>query len=1705
MSRHFRLWVLAILATALATPAGAAPPRKISCGVALSRVLALGTDEFDLLAQPGEVVSISVVPAFHLPGFTPRWSLVDAGQNPVLLSKGGSECTGRCETSPLPAGGTFRLSVYDPGLGLGSYTVSVEAVSATANGGDNGPPTPVCARTLFGQADGTQPIDDGGSRDGVINTGGETDTFTLLADAGDVLRAQIVSTGTFGSFTPVWQAFDATGAPITLTDGTLACGSTCDTVPLGVSGVVTLLVTDSDDDTIGPYTIGVTRIRPYTTTVPTTTTTTEPSTTTTEETTTSTTTTEAPPTTTSEVPTTTTEPTTSSTTTTSEVPTTTIVPSTTTTEPTTSSTTTTERPTTTSEAPTTTTERPTTTTQAATTTTAPSTTTTEAPSTTTTTSTTLPECRMDGDCNGGSPDGAFICLDGQCFPRPTTTTTEVTTSSTTERPTTTSEVPTTTTLASTTTTTMAAPTTTTVPSPTTTTIASTTTTEPTTTTVAPTTTTLASTTTTEATTSSTTTTAAPTTTILASSTTTTTTAAPTTSTVPSPTTTTIASTTTTEPTTTTAAPTTTTLGSTTTTTAAPTTTTVPSPTTTTIAAPTTTTLGSTTTTTAAPTTTTVPSPTTTTIASTTTTEPSTTTTTEAGGTTSTTTTEVPTTTTEAVTTTTMTTSTTLPECATDDDCNGGSPSGALVCIDGRCVPTTTTTEVVTTTTTTTEPPTTTTEAPTTTTTAEPPSTTSTTLAPQFELATTIPSPVVAGVPPPQLGNVLVAAGGRLFIGAPHDDVDAPLGLIRSAGQVIVVAAGGSPGTPGFGDVVARVTKPGTPTTGDEFGGSVAVLGNGVLVGAPGIPAAYFFPDFASPTAVQLVSPVDEAGNGFAMAVAALSDFLAVGAPMSDVDGAVDAGRVYVFEQATGTPHVVLQAPAVVAGARFGSALAAANGMILVGAPGSPDVPGAAYLFDAATGSLLAGFSGVPPEAGDEFGAAVAFVDGDVVIGAPGSGQGQGMVARFDGQTGQLVRTYEQPNGQPGDRFGAAITVEGSTIVVGAPGVVVEGITGGAAFEFDATDGALSNVLENPSPTAGNGFGAGVAKLDGRLFVGTPGDDTGTPKGGATYTFDGMDIVAKFRDRLSHDAFGAAAVAEDGTLVVGAPDGAAGYGLFVRINPTTGQSSGWVKGVAGRGSRFGASVATLAGSVVVGAPLATGQHGEQRAGAVYIFDGKVKGPTLLNPNPSNADEFGFALGTIGSDVLVGVPFSGDRDTGVAYRLNGKTGALQVTYSKPVPVAGDFFGAAIAGDGSEVLIGVPFDGSGGARAGAVYMFGADSAALERFVPSPETTTDLFGASVALGQWIVVGAPLANSGAEAAGAAYVIDRTTGVVLYRLTSPNPQPWDNFGASVALLGDRILVGAPFVDDGAIDTGAVYLFDGATGTLLQTIRNPPQGAFDSFGFSVAASEAGILVGSPGPSRVYLFDAITIANASVHQQRLAPRAADATAVCGNGLVEDGEECDDGNDIDTDDCRNDCTRGLCCQLGPTPDCDDNNPCTNDIADPLAGCRHEPSGADGCCTTDSDCPGGQCRVCVGCFIYRWDCCDQDKGSTCLASNPVCADKTCLDAAYCQCEGKLDCGEEEIPSSVTSMFAGACDELRLQVSVAPDGTPATRAELLVARHGTKRARQSLRKTLRAARALVAHGDMSRACRKKILGQVKVVKRAIPHGKQLKRCLLAN
>jgi hypothetical protein len=117
------------------------------------------------------------------------------------------------------------------------------------------------------------------------------------------------------------------------------------------------------------------------------------------------------------------------------------------------------------------------------------------------------------------------------------------------------------------------------------------------------------------------------------------------------------------------------------------------------------------------------------------------------------------------------------------------------------------------------------------------------------------------------------------------------------------------------------------------------------------------------------------------------------------------------------------------------------------------------------------------------------------------------------------------------------------------------------------------------------------------------------------------------------------------------------------------------------------------------------------------------------------------------------------------------------------------------------------------------------------SPTLESDAnFGAAVAArGQDVLIGAP----GAAGGGAAYVFDGT-GHLLLSLTSPSASTAGRFGFSVAALRNNILVGAPFDSTRGEDAGAVYLFDGTTGQLLQTFYSPNPQVSGQFGFAIAA-------------------------------------------------------------------------------------------------------------------------------------------------------------------------------------------------------------------------------------------------------------------------------
>ena len=166
---------------------------------------------------------------------------------------------------------------------------------------------------------------------------------------------------------------------------------------------------------------------------------------------------------------------------------------------------------------------------------------------------------------------------------------------------------------------------------------------------------------------------------------------------------------------------------------------------------------------------------------------------------------------------------------------------------------------------------------------------------------------------------------------------------------------------------------------------------------------------------------------------------------------------------------------------------------------------------------------------------------------------------------------------------------------------------------------------------------------------------------------------------------------------------------------------------------------------------------------------------------------------------------------------------------------------------------FVGAGGFMLAAGAALALPTGFTDVRVQSPQVTDgEFFGRSVAsLGTRLVVGAPGSSipDFSMLPGRVYVLelDGTAGLVI---ENPTPASGDEFGASVAVAGGNIAVGAPFDDTAAVNAGAAYVFDGTTGALLHTLLVPGSGSNDQCGRAVGALGSDVLVMCGG---VYRFD------------------------------------------------------------------------------------------------------------------------------------------------------------------------------------------------------------------------------------------------------------
>jgi hypothetical protein len=257
-----------------------------------------------------------------------------------------------------------------------------------------------------------------------------------------------------------------------------------------------------------------------------------------------------------------------------------------------------------------------------------------------------------------------------------------------------------------------------------------------------------------------------------------------------------------------------------------------------------------------------------------------------------------------------------------------------------------------------------------------------------------------------------------------------------------------------------------------------------------------------------------------------------------------------------------------------------------------------------------------------------------------------------------------------------------------------------------------------------------------------------------------------------------------------------------------------------------------------------------AGAAYIMDA-VSGAvlsTIPNPTPAEYDFFGCAVSPVGANFLIGamwdsrVPGSGETPPGAAYVFDGTSGSLLRTFKAP-STGGYAYGSAVATVGGNILIGQESEES--TRAVTAYLYDGTTGNLVRTFSNIGERSGFTSANSYLavaGTNVLVGTPGSNSGT---GRASLINTNNGGVLRTFSNPFVTTQDNFGFSVAALpGNRFAIAAPWADRGATNAGAVYIFNGANGSLLRTLLNPNPSEGDNFGMSIAAVGNNLLVGAP---------------------------------------------------------------------------------------------------------------------------------------------------------------------------------------------------------------------------------------------------------------------
>lgn len=470
----------------------------------------------------------------------------------------------------------------------------------------------------------------------------------------------------------------------------------------------------------------------------------------------------------------------------------------------------------------------------------------------------------------------------------------------------------------------------------------------------------------------------------------------------------------------------------------------------------------------------------------------------------------------------------------------------------------------------------------------------------------------------------------------------------------------------------------------------------------------------------------------------------------------------------------------------------------------------------------------------------------------------------------LLKKITAPVRDASDHFGSEVKIDGDVIVVGVPyeshnaAETTKLTNSGSVYLYSKNQGGSENwglVKKITAPTryAEARFGTSVAISGNYMAVGASESQLNSGSG-AVYFF-----------------------AKD-------QGGANNWGYVQRVVPNVQTNS----------DNFGVSVAISGDYTVIGAYAqdtdASGANYLSGAGSAYIF--KRNSGTgnwsqtrkIAAPVRSENDRFGYSVGISGDYVVIGADGEDNdaletntkAESGSAYIFKKDQGSGEnwVLLKKIVATSrniDDRFGYSVAISGTNILSGAYRHGRDLLEsnpvivAGATYFYNKDQGGSDKWGQTQKTVSsgipenDNYGWSVSVsGDYAAVGAPNEDESPDDkgtiynAGAVYILhyDGASWIQLRKIMATDALPEDNFGWSVSLKGDYLVVGAPNEDgvNKALDakSGAAYVFGRNKGGennwgQIKKIVASDRAAGDLFGFSVAIDGGFVIVGAKDES------------------------------------------------------------------------------------------------------------------------------------------------------------------------------------------------------------------------------------------------------------------